>query len=100
MRTTLAREMACLGTAASLSVAGPSIRAYFFNVSFLPLSLQSSPIVHTRLWSMISTIAASLPSCGPPVTRTTRPTSTSLQEDALISASPIVKSSEMSVLVD
>ncbi|KAA8569301.1 hypothetical protein EYC84_000958 [Monilinia fructicola] len=95
VRTTLAREIACLGTAASLSVAGPSIRAYF-RCQISALLSNSSPFLHTRLWSMISTIAASLPSCGPPVTRTTRPTSTSLHEDALISASPIVIASEKS----
>jgi hypothetical protein len=39
---------------------------------------------------MISTIVASLPSDGPPWMRAIRPTSTSLHDDALISASPIV----------
>jgi hypothetical protein len=35
-------------------------------------------------------MVASLPSCDPPLIRTTRPTSTSLQTEALISASPIL----------
>jgi len=49
---------------------------------------------------MISTIVASFPSDGPPWTRTTRPTSTSRQEDALISASPILIDSVPGLLVD
>ena len=45
----------------------------------------------TRLWSMISTMVASLPSDGPPWIKTTRPTSTNLHCEALMSASPILK---------
>ena len=57
------------------------------------LTLESSTLqdyAHTRLWSMISTIVASLPADSPPWMSTIRPTSTSLHDDALISASPIV----------
>ena len=43
---------------------------------------------------MISTIVASLPSDGPPWMRAIRPTSTSLHDDTLISASPIVIDSD------
>ena len=40
-------------------------------------------------------MVASLPSEGPPWMRTTRPSSTSLHDDTLISASPIVIDSEV-----
>jgi hypothetical protein len=49
---------------------------------------------------MISTIVASLPSEGPPVMRTILPTSTSLHDDAVISASPIVIDSEVKLLAE
>jgi hypothetical protein len=57
-------------------------------------------VEHTRLWSMISTIVASFPSEGPLWIRTMRPTSTSLHDDTLISASPIVIDSEVEMLVE
>lgn len=40
---------------------------------------------HTRLWSIISTMVASLPVYGPERMRTTRPTSTSFHDVVLIS---------------
>jgi hypothetical protein len=76
-----------------VSVDGPSIRAYLLSV-LPPPSQICLDVKHTRLWSMISTIAASLPSEGPPWMRAMRPTSTSLHDEALISASPIVIDSE------
>ena len=72
-----------------MSVDGPSIRTYAMLVLHPVLHIFQKP-KHTRLWSMISTIVASFPSDGPPLTRAMRPTSTNLQEESLISASPIV----------
>jgi len=76
------------GTTASSLEAGPSTRTCSY-VRRLPRSpnLQS---VRTLLWSMISTIVASLLTYGPVVKRTTRPTSTNLHWLVLTSASPIM----------
>lgn len=45
----------------------------------------------TRLWSMISTMVARRPAYGPSWRRTTRPTSTFFQLEALISAAIVRK---------
>lgn len=77
-----------------------SINKGLFHVNTCSPSFRIPSNPRTRLWSMISTIVASFPSDGPPWMRTIRPTSTSRQEDALISASPIVIDSTTDLLVD
>lgn len=95
-----ARAIAWRGTEASESDEGPSMRACVgvstcaSNIYLFALLIT----VHTRLWSMISTMVASFPSDGPPWMRTTRPTSTSLHDEALISASPILIDAKESIL--
>ena len=69
--------------------------SFIFSVRIPPICLQCPPdgspgCKRTRLWSTISTIAASLPSNGPEAKRTTRPTSTSLQALAVTSTDPML----------
>lgn len=55
----------------------------FFQVPPKGSSKSCSRVKLTRLWSMISTIVASLPAKDPETKSTTLPTSTSLQADAV-----------------
>lgn len=93
VRETLERGAEWRGTEASTVEAGPSTRTCrdlltpnSFVLSSLHCALfpnssrSSSAVQRTRLWSMISAMAASLPAKGPETNSTTRPTSTSLQE--------------------
>lgn len=92
-----ARAIDWRGTAVLVSVDGPSIRTCLQLVYMSQVS-QVFCAGRTRLWSMISTIVASFPSWDPPSMRTILPTSTNLQLEALISASPIVLAVEVEKL--
>lgn len=98
-RRHLLRASACRGTARWASEEGPSTRTCKKEENHVSISDrggrpapgEANHPSHTRLWSMISTMAASLPWQGwPSATTTMRPTSTRRQLDPSISASPIV----------